>query len=270
MRPGLTLNRQRGRWLAWLAAMLLVVSACGDSSSTDTTAAGPGRGDEGTTTTAALVETTTRTSLEPTTTAGPESANAEAADCDELADLFLSINQQFLDDLGDTPAEDFEALMGPLFEGEGALAPPVAKLVAGGDALRVRMDEIECTDEELQRLAFSRADRLEARGPAGELWISILMEDDAPAELSPAPAEEVTAMVGAGGWLIEPAGMTDTGSGVALTITNRDDKPRQPVVADLFDGEPSDLPLRDGIVDLRQGGVSDPDEEPGVAHFGLA
>jgi len=94
----------------------------------------------------------------------------------------VSINQQFLDDLGDTPAEDFQALMQPLFEEQETLPPPVAKLKASSDALRVLMDEVGCGDEELQRLAFSRADRLEARGTAGELWIAILLEEDDPSE----------------------------------------------------------------------------------------
>ena len=115
--------------MVWLAVMLLLASACGDSSST------------------------TATIGTPTSTALP------AAACDQLADLFLSINQQFLDDLGDTPAEDFQALMLPLFEEQETLPPPVARLKASSDALRVRMDEVECTDEELQRLAFSRAPR---------------------------------------------------------------------------------------------------------------
>ncbi len=131
------------------ASILLVASACGGDSG-DADAA----------------------SLDPAT----------AQSCAELADVFLSINQEFLDDVGDTLAEDFQALMQPLFEEQETLPPPVAKLKASSDALRVRMDELACTDEELQRLAFSRADRLEARGSAGELWISILLEEDDPAD----------------------------------------------------------------------------------------
>ncbi len=151
MTPALTLNRQRGGWLFWVAGLLLLTGACGDSS------------------------------ISPAAGGTPTSTiSAAAANCDQLADLFLSINQQFLDDLGDTPAGDFQALMQPLFEEQETLPPSVAKLKASSDALRVRMDEIECSDEELQRLAFSRADRLEAHGSAGELWISILLEEDDP------------------------------------------------------------------------------------------
>jgi hypothetical protein len=146
------MKRQGASWLAWVAGMLLVVIACGD---TPTPAAG----------------------------GAPASITSGApVNCDQLADLFLSINQQFLDDLGNLPAEDFQALMQPLFEEQETLPPPVAKLKASSDALRVRLDELGCTDEELQRLAFSRADRLEARGSAGELWISILLEENDRAE----------------------------------------------------------------------------------------
>ncbi len=172
------MERHGAGGLVWVAVMLLVVSGCGDPSGADTTAAPASARDITTTTMATAGET-------PASTTSPEAAN-----CDELADLFLSINQQFLDDLGDTPAEDFQALMQPLFEEQEILPPPVAKLKASSDALRVRMDELDCTDEELQRLAFSRADRLEARGSAGELWISILLEEDDRAEDPAAPPAE--------------------------------------------------------------------------------
>lgn len=164
------MHRHGARWLAWVTGMLLVASACGDTSGADTTAASARDGDITSTTTPTAGET-------PTSSTSPEAAN-----CDQLADLFLSITQQFLDDLGDAPVSEFEAMMLPVFEEQETLPAPVAKLKASSDALRVRMDEFECTDEELQRLAFSRADRLEAHGPAGELWISILLEEDDPAE----------------------------------------------------------------------------------------
>ncbi len=91
-----------------------------------------------------------------------------------------------------------------------------------------------------------------------------------PVPEDPAQTEQVTATIDSGGWVIEPAGMIDSGGGVVLTITNADDKPRQPVVAVLIDGGPSDLPLRDGAVDLGQAGVvSGADPETKAAHFGL-
>ena len=92
-----------------------------------------------------------------------------------------------------------------------------------------------------------------------------------PVPEEPVRTEQVSATIDSEGWVIEPAGMIDSGGGVVLTITNADDKPRQPVVAFLVDGDPSRLPLRDGVVDLGQAGVvSDADADPEVAHFGLA
>jgi hypothetical protein len=91
-----------------------------------------------------------------------------------------------------------------------------------------------------------------------------------PVPEDPASTEQVTATIDSEGWVIEPAGMIDSGGGVVLTITNGDDKPHQPVVAFLFDGDPSDLPLRDGAVDLGQADVvSDANADPQVAHFRL-
>ena len=91
-----------------------------------------------------------------------------------------------------------------------------------------------------------------------------------PVPEDPAQTEQVTATIDSEGLVIEPAGMIDSGGGVVLTITNVDDQPRQPIVALLFDGAPSDLPLRDGAVDLGQAGVvSDADAETAAAHFGL-
>jgi hypothetical protein len=91
-----------------------------------------------------------------------------------------------------------------------------------------------------------------------------------PVPEEPARTEQVTATIDSEGWVIEPAGMIDSGGGVVLTITNADDKPHQPVVVFLFDGDPSRLPSRDGRVDLGQAVVvSDANADPEVAHFGL-
>ena len=92
-----------------------------------------------------------------------------------------------------------------------------------------------------------------------------------PVPEDPVTTEQATATIDSEGWVIEPAGMIDSGGGVVLTITNADDKPHQPVVTFLFDGDPSRLPLRDGAVDLGQAGVvSDADADPEVGHFDLA
>lgn len=117
-----------------------------------------------------------------------------------------------------------------------------------------------------------RCHDLEAEASGAGFSVSMDCEGPVPSEdLGGPPVSEVTATIDSRGWIIEPAGMIDTGGGVLLTITNGDDRTRQPVVADLFDGNPSQLPLRDGALDLRQAGVvSDPTVSPEVAHFGLA
>ncbi len=117
-----------------------------------------------------------------------------------------------------------------------------------------------------------RCHDLESEASGAGFSVSMDCEGPVPSEdLGGPPVGEVTATIDSRGWIIEPAGMIDTGGGVLLTITNGDDRTRQPVLADLFDGDPSQLPLQDGSVDLSQAGVvSDPDAGPGVAHFGLA
>ncbi len=157
------------RW-PLIVPLLLVAAACGDGNEVG---AGP----------------SSPTTVPPVTTSTIAAANPAAAQsCDELANVFLSSNQLFLDDLGETPAEDFNALMRPLFEEQESLPAPIADLKARSDAMRIHMDKLACSDEELQRLAFKRADRLQAQGTAGELWISILLEES-DSELEDDPAE---------------------------------------------------------------------------------
>ncbi len=117
-----------------------------------------------------------------------------------------------------------------------------------------------------------RCHDLESEASGAGFSVSMDCEGPVPSEdLGGPPVGEVTATIDSRGWIIEPAGMIDSGGGVMVRITNDDAKVRQPVVADLFDGDPSQLPLQDGSVDLSQAGVvSDPDAGPGVAHFGLA
>lgn len=98
------MQRQGARWLAWGTGMLLVASACADTSDADTTIASAPGSDITTATTPTAGGTAT------------SSASSEAATCDPLADVFLSISQQLLDDLGDMPVGEFEAMMLLVFE----------------------------------------------------------------------------------------------------------------------------------------------------------
>ncbi len=168
-----------GTRLLVLVSILLVAGACGGGSGEQEAApVAPTTATPVAPTTGAPVDPTTGAPVDPTT--GAPVGPATAQSCDELADVFLSINQRFLDDLGDMPAEEFGALMQPLLEGQGTLSPPLARLTASTDLFGVRMGELACIDEEMQRLLFSRADRLQARGTAGELWISNLTGEDGP------------------------------------------------------------------------------------------
>jgi len=147
--------------------------------------------------------------------------------------------------------------------------PLVEQLVSFEDAAAIFEDpEFIRTNDALA----GSCEVLESEASGAGFSVSMDCEGPVPSEdLGGPPVGEVTATIDSRGWIIEPAGMIDTGGGVLLTITNGDDRTRQPVVADLFDGDPSQLPLRDGAVDLRQAGVvSDPDADPEVAHFGLA
>lgn len=55
---------------------------------------------------------------------------------------------------------------------------------------------------------------------------------------------------------------------VQMTITNTGAEPIRPVVLDIFEGDPLDLPVVDGVVDISKSGELDP--ASGFAEFGLA
>ncbi len=159
-----------------------------------------------------------------------------------------------------TQHEDYLASRNDWYETAALLA---ARLTTFEDAAAISQDPdfVRTTDA-----LASRCQALETA--ANETGFTVSLSCPVPEQ--PAPTEQVTATIDSAGWVIEPAGMIDSGGGVVLTITNVDDQPRQPIVAMLFDGDPSDLPLRDGAVDLGQAGVvSDADAETAAAHFGL-
>jgi hypothetical protein len=72
-----------------------------------------------------------------------------------VADVFIAINQEFLDELGDMSVEEFEALLGTP-NAPGPPWPAFEKLGRDGGRLLVRAaDELGCSDQDLQRLALS-------------------------------------------------------------------------------------------------------------------
>jgi hypothetical protein len=100
----------------------------------------------------------------------------------------------------------------------------------------------------------------------------VTVELPCPADESEQPsAMPVQAVIGEDGWTLHPAGVIDDGEGVELVIVNSDTVAHQPVVADIFAGDPGHLPIRDGQVDLTKSGVvEDADAAPDQTMFGLA
>jgi hypothetical protein len=102
----------------------------------------------------------------------PATSAAEPQTCDEVADAFIAINQEFLDELGDMSVEEFEALGDA--NRQGTSWPAFEKLGREGGILFTRAaDELSCSDQDLLGEGF---DQLTPSGPAGELWVQILGE----------------------------------------------------------------------------------------------
>ena len=139
------------------------------------------------TTTTATPATTTTT---PTTTTTTSTADPQT--CEEVADVFIAINQEFLDELGDMSVEEFEARLGTP-DAPGPPWPAFEKVGRDGGMLLTRAaDELGCSDQDLQRLALSGGlfDQLTPSGPAGELWVELLSESDGGAEDSSGEDQE--------------------------------------------------------------------------------
>jgi hypothetical protein len=82
------------------------------------------------------------------------------------------------------------------------------------------------------------------------------------------PVEPLTVDVQVGGpWMADPNPLAATEGDVDMTLTNVGDEPIQPVVIVIFEGDPTNLLLVDGVVDLSLSGVTDPSS--GFASFGV-
>ena len=82
------------------------------------------------------------------------------------------------------------------------------------------------------------------------------------------PMEALTVDVQMGGpWMADPNPLVAFEGDVDMTLTNVGDEPIQPVVIVIFEGDPTDLPIVDGVVDLSLSGVTDPSS--GFASFGV-
>lgn len=84
------------------------------------------------------------------------------------------------------------------------------------------------------------------------------------------PPEEVEVDVEVGSaWVASPDVVPMGNVVVELTITNVGDAPIRVVVLDVFDGDPLDLPIENGLVDLAVSGVTF-DSDTSSTHFGVA
>ena len=85
------------------------------------------------------------------------------------------------------------------------------------------------------------------------------------------PPEVVEVRVEVGrDWQAEPRVAPGDDVVVELEITNSGDTPIQIVVLDIFDGDPLDLPIEDGVVDIALSGVTFDSDSPTDTHFGVA
>ncbi len=83
------------------------------------------------------------------------------------------------------------------------------------------------------------------------------------------PPEAIEVRIEAGDqWVATPASLPADADLITLEITNIGTEPIRPVVLDIFEGDPLDLPVGEGVVDIALSGVSDPSS--GYASFGLA
>lgn len=71
-----------------------------------------------------------------------------------------------------------------------------------------------------------------------------------------------------GPWQADPNPVGVTDAHIVLTLTNVGDEPIQPIVIGIFEGDPTNLPVIDGVVDLTRSGISS-DPESDFTLFGL-
>lgn len=297
---------QTQRVMMMLAAALLVVAGCGDISTGDPTtvpgATGTTSSAPDTTTTAAA---TTAASLVPTTE--PEDPTSYLVDMSNLVADYLDQAASFGSDYTAqnarpvTEQEQIDFIAGYL-NGLAVLALEHAMAVEAvappslfANAHRRYIDTLRLFYEEWQRTVsgFTTLVELEAfwasasdpiRGlsnPLGDLQLDAIAAcnelEDTAAEAGydldircaegPSQAFEVSVEVGAT-WIATPSQLPPGTDVVAIRITNTSPEPIRPVVLDIFEGDPLNLPVGEGLVDLSLGGVIDPSS--GYAAFGLA
>ena len=79
---------------------------------------------------------------------------------------------------------------------------------------------------------------------------------------------DVAVFASPGEWLAVPTQVTDTGTGVSLAITNPGDEPVEVVVVALFEGDPANLPMVNGVLDSSRCNQFFAEPDPHPAYFG--
>jgi hypothetical protein len=102
-----------------------------------------------------------------TASADPDPQTADT--CEQLADSWIALDQDFLDELGDRSTEEYQQLF------EGRRPDTLLTRYQGKfDQFQPRGDELGCSVEQMESLICDRKDRLEPGGPAGEAVIDRL------------------------------------------------------------------------------------------------
>ena len=160
---------------------------------------------------------------------------------DEYVVAYRGLFQKSRDDVsGFTTMDEFDAFMAAIFD---PAIPPSEEM------------------DQLNSSYIIACKNLEQLGRDAGFDFSLGCPEEPPAVVA------VDVQVG-GPWQADPNPIGVTGAHVVLTLTNVGDEPIQPVVIAVFEGDPTNLPVIDGVVDLTRSGISS-DAESDFTLFGL-
>ena len=86
----------------------------------------------------------------------------DAESCDDVGEVFIDDMQTLLDELSDTDLSEFTGDSQP---------EAMTNFENSIEDIKVKSDDIGCTDEEIQEFMEDNIDRLEADGPVAELLL---------------------------------------------------------------------------------------------------
>ena len=294
------------RWLGLIAAMALIVAACGSSEPAPDAGAAPQ--DEPTT------PTTTTQAVEPEPSEEEDDAPSGSTLDDYLVavidttadwgDCVVQVEQDANDAQPDEPTEEDQleyarAYVGGHIDCWQGEHDAIAALQSSAEAVTAHADLVAGRSAYLaaMRAGFDQAETVDGYFAlqfdpppdviaAYVVWVdacgaleAVATSNGIDAELScpvqfsgpPGAVTPVTVFVDASAWLVEPGGiLQDEGSGIEITIVNSDDVAHKPVIIFLFSGSSSTLPIVDGVLDLSRCNVASDEEDPSPppAYFG--